>query len=104
MTVEAPERSLSQRREALGKANHIRAERAKLKKKLKARRISIYTLIVNPPGYIETMKVFDLIVAAPKYGRVKANKVLLVCRVSPSKTIGGLSPRQRSEIAAQLRR
>jgi hypothetical protein len=32
------------------------------------------------------------------------NKVLQVCRISPSKTIGGLSQRQRAELVSMLRR
>jgi hypothetical protein len=103
MTTAAPERSLIQRKDALVKANDIRIRRARLKKDLKARRINVVNLITDPPAFIETMKLFDLIIATPKYGRVKANKILGFCRVSPSKTIGGLSERQRSEIAAQLR-
>jgi hypothetical protein len=35
---------------------------------------------------------------------VKANKVLQQCRISPSKTIGGLSERQRSELVSLLHR
>jgi hypothetical protein len=35
---------------------------------------------------------------------VKANKVLQQCRISPSKTIGGLSERQRDELVSLLRR
>jgi hypothetical protein len=35
---------------------------------------------------------------------VKANKVLQQCRISPSKTIGGLSERQRTELVGLLRR
>jgi hypothetical protein len=35
---------------------------------------------------------------------VKANKVLQQCRISPSKTIGGLSERQRNELVSLLRR
>ena len=45
-----------------------------------------------------------MILAVPKYGRVKANKILTQCRISPSKTIGGLSQRQRGELVSQLRR
>ncbi len=48
-------------------------------------------------------KVFDMILAVPKYGRVKANKILTQCRISPSKTIGGLSERQRAELVTLLR-
>jgi hypothetical protein len=48
--------------------------------------------------------VFDMLLAVPKYGRVKVNKILVLCRISPSKTIGGLSERQRSELVSLLRR
>ena len=33
-------------------------------------------------------EVFDIILAVPKYGRVKVNRILNQCRISPSKTIG----------------
>ena len=100
----APERSLHQRMDALQRANAIRTRRAQLKKDLKAGRASIHGLLLRPPEYVETAKVFDMLLAVPKYGRVKANKVLQQCRISPSKTIGGLSERQRSELVSMLRR
>ena len=100
----APERSLTQRLDALDRANKVRTRRAKLKKDLKAGRASIHTLLQEPPEYIETAKVFDMLLAVPKYGRVKVNKVLTQCRISPSKTIGGLSERQRDELVSALRR
>ena len=100
----APERSLTQRMEALRRANDIRTRRARLKRDLKAGRESIHTLLLEPPEYLETAKVFDLLLAVPKYGRVKVNKILAHCRVAPSKTIGGLSERQRSELTSLLHR
>jgi hypothetical protein len=103
-TVAAPERSLDQRMEALRRANEIRTARAQLKRDLKGGRRSIHDLLLEPPEYIETAKVFDMLLAVPKYGRVKVNKVLQLCRISPSKTIGGLSQRQRTELVSMLRR
>ena len=100
----APERSLNQRMDALARANRIRTKRAQLKRDLKSGRLSIHTLLLNPPEYVETAKVFDMLLAVPKYGRVKVNKILAHCRISPSKTIGGLSERQRSELVSLLRR
>jgi hypothetical protein len=100
----APERSLVQRMEALQRANDIRTRRAQLKRDLKAGRQAIHELLLDPPEYLETAKVFDLLLAVPKYGRVKVNKILTQCRISPSKTIGGLSQRQRSELVLLLRR
>ncbi len=100
----APERSLTQRLDALSKANEVRTERAKVKRDLKAGRRRIDDLLLKPPVCIETAKVFDMLLAVPKYGRVKVNKVLVQCRISPSKTIGGLSQRQRTELVSMLRR
>lgn len=99
-----PERSLNQRMEALARANAIRTQRAQLKRDLKGGRTSIHQLLESPPDYLETAKVFEMLLAVPKYGRVKANKVLVACRISPSKTIGGLSDRQRAELVTLLRR
>jgi len=100
----APERSLNQRMDALARANEIRIQRAQLKRDLKAGRLSIHSLLLNPPEYLETAKVFDMLLAVPKYGRVKVNKILAHCRIAPSKTIGGLSVRQRSELISLLHR
>ena len=90
--------------DALQRANEIRTRRAKLKRDLKAGRVSIHDLLKDPPAYLETAKVFDMLLAVPKYGRVKVNKILVTCRISPSKTIGGLSERQRNELVSMLRR
>ncbi len=103
-SLAAPERSLDQRMEALKRANDIRTARAKLKKDLKASRASINTILLDPPEYVLTAKVFDMLLAVPKYGRVKTNRILNQCRISPSKTIGGLSERQRTELVSLLRR
>lgn len=100
----APERSLAQRLEALKRANDVRTRRARLKRDLKAGRVQIHGLLLDPPDYILTAKVFDILLAVPKYGRVKANRILTQCRISPSKTIGGLSERQRAELVSLLRR
>ena len=103
-TTPVPARSHDQRMRALEAANEIRTRRAQLKRDLKAGKAQIEGLLLDPPGFLETAKVFDMMLAVPKYGRVKVNRILNQCRVSPSKTIGGLSVRQRSELVALLRR
>ena len=99
-----PERTNAQRMRALQRANEIRSSRAQLKRDLKAGKVKIEKLLLDPPDYVQSAKAFDMILAVPKYGRVKANKILNVCRISPSKTIGGLSERQRAELVHMLRR
>lgn len=89
---------------ALSRANEIRTKRAQLKRDLKAGKVHVEKLLLDPPDWVLSAKAFDMILAVPKYGRVKANKILNVCRISPSKTIGGLSERQRAELVSMLRR
>ena len=99
-----PERTNDQRMKALRKANDIRSQRAQLKRDLKGGKKKIETLLLDPPDYVLSAKTFDMLLAVPKLGRVKANRILTQCRISPSKTIGGLSERQRGELVSQLRR
>lgn len=99
----APDRTLPQRMEALRHANEVRGARARLKRDLKAGRQPVHELLLHPPECLGTAKVFDLLLAVPKCGRVKAGKVLKACSISPSKSVGGLSPRQRADLARVLR-
>ena len=62
----APERSLTQRMDALKRANEIRTRRARLKRDLKAGRTQIHGLLLDPPEYLLTAKVFDLLLAVPE--------------------------------------
>ena len=102
--AQAPVRSLDQRMEALRRANDIRVRRAQLKKDLKNGRLHIEEVLSDPPEYVSTAKVFDMLMAVPKFGRVKAARFLNQCRISQSKTVGGLSDRQRTELVALFNR
>lgn len=102
--AQAPARSLDQRMEALQRANHIRVKRAQLKKDLKDGRVRIEDILHDPPEWVSTAKVFDMLMAVPKFGRVKAARLLNHCRISQSKTVGGLSERQRAELIALFNR
>lgn len=102
-TSQTPERTRQQRMEALERANGIRSKRAELKQQLKSGAVHICDILADPPEYVHTAKVFDLIMAVPKFGRVKTSKVLERCRVSSSKTVIGLTPRQRRELIDHLK-
>ncbi len=102
--MQAPLRSLDQRMEALRRANEIRVRRAQLKKDLKSGAVRIEDILSDPPEYVGTAKVVDILMAVPKFGRVKAARFLNQCRISQSKTVGGLSERQRGELVSLLRR
>jgi len=88
--------------EALHKANAIRSQRAQLKKELKSGELEIVDVLQAPPEFLKTAKVIDLLLVVPKFGRVKATRVLTRCRISQAKTVGGLSDRQRVELCELL--
>lgn len=101
---QAPERSLDQRMEALRRANEIRSARAQLKKDLKSGQVNMRDIIAEPPDYVLTAKVYDMLLAVPKYGKIKATRFINHCRISQGKTVGGLSERQRNELVDLLSR
>jgi len=101
---QTPVRSLPQRMEALQKANAIRSQRAQLKKDLKNGDADILEVLTGPPEFLMTAKVIDLLLVVPKFGRVKATRVLTRCRISQAKTVGGLSDRQRAELIELLQK
>ena len=51
--------------DALTRANEVRTFRAQLKR-LKAGRVSIGALLRDPPPYLESAKVLDMLLALPK--------------------------------------
>jgi hypothetical protein len=102
--------ALQQRMAALAKADRVRLARAQLKRDLKARRVSICDVLADPPEWVETMPVLQLLLAVPKVGRVKATAMLRGGGISATKTVGGvsmrtvggMSERQRSELLVAL--
>jgi hypothetical protein len=80
----------------------VRRQRAQLKRDLNTGAYAIEELLADPPAFVQTANVAKLLVALPKYGPVKVNKLLARCRIAPSKTIGGLSQRQRDELTSLL--
>ncbi len=103
-TLTALQRTTEQRMAALARANEVRVRRAQFKRECKAGRISLLDVLADPPSYVANMKLLDLLLTTPKIGEVKAKQVLAQARVSPVKTIAGVSPRQRSEVAQLVER
>lgn len=100
--LEAPGRTAAQRLDALAAGNHVRSYRAGVKTRLRHGGVRINDLLLDPAPEIETMRVYALLTAVPKIGRVKADQILRRHLISPSKTVGGLSDRQRSALVAAL--
>lgn len=102
--VKVPARSLEQRLVALRRANEVRLARAQLKKQLAAGSRRIEDILVEAPELVRGARVYDLLLAVPKLGRARVSRLLRHCEISETRTLGGLSERQRSELIASLRR
>jgi hypothetical protein len=87
---------------ALKRANDIRTARQRLKRALKTGRASIVDVLSDPPDYVQTAKVFDLLLAVPDMGRIRTNRLLTSVGIEPAKTLGGLSARQRATLISAL--
>jgi hypothetical protein len=88
---------------ALARATQIRELRAQMKRGLSAHEISVNDLLRDPPEWLETMKVWDLLRAVPAVGLVRAGQILTHCQIAFSKTVGGLSDRQMDVLREAMR-
>jgi hypothetical protein len=95
-------RSREQRLGALRLANEIRSARAQLKKDLASGKIELAQILAQPEC-LRTARVRDVLLALPKIGSVKAGRILADCGIAHSKTLGGLTERQRTELLNRFR-
>ena len=100
----ASTRSPESRMTALRRANQVRGLRAKLKQDLREGTVLLEQILATGADYLATAEVSDLLVAVPKVGPVKAAHLLNLAHISPSKTVGGLSERQRARLIELLSR
>ena len=99
-----PGRSREQRLRALEQANEVRTARAKLKKELASGQIELVQILADPPACVRTARIRDVLLAVPKIGSVRAGRILTQCRIAHSRTLGGLTDRQRGELINLFRR
>jgi hypothetical protein len=106
MDVQVPERSVRQRMEALQHANEVRLTRAEWKREVKRApsrdTVLLPLLEADEDGWspFDTMRIGDYLRSIPKVGMVKVGRVLRWAGISPAKTLGGLTTRQRAEVHA----
>lgn len=105
VTVIAPDRTVEQRMVSLEKANRTRITRAQMKRDLAVGTADPIQLLAFPPDWLESMKLVDFLPHLPvrAFGPAKAQRLMNRCFISYSKTIGGLSHRQRNVLLKELR-
>ena len=96
--MSAPPAMPRQRMQALKKANDVRVARAGLRRQLQSREASLDSVLDKPPWFIHSMSIFELLLWVPRFGQVRARRLLLRADLSAAKPVGELTVRQRSEI------
>lgn len=105
MTTVTPVRAREQRLAALARANEVRVARSRLKQAIRGGDRDLALLLVrDPTPVVETMPVDELLLAIPRMGRRVLPPILRHARVSPCKTLGGLTHRQRRALLDELER
>jgi hypothetical protein len=89
---------------ALEHANHVRLERAELKRRVRAGRSSAAETILACPRQVRTMPISELLVSQRGWGRIRCRRLLLGLQVPENKEVGTLTERQRLALAAALSR
>lgn len=84
--------TMPQRLSALGRANEVRFARSRAKADLKAGRITLGDALARPE--LATMEIFDLLVHLPRWGRVRASRLLMRHQINPARPVGKLTDRQ----------
>jgi predicted flap endonuclease-1-like 5' DNA nuclease len=95
-------RSAQRRLVSLARANEVRVKRADLKRALAAGSVTFAEVLANPPACALTAKVEDLLLSVPGIGPARSARALAHCRITHTKTIGGLSDRQRAALTDRL--
>ncbi len=101
----APERSLNQRMDALARARpHLHRARPAQARSSRPAGSRSHTLLLNPRSTSRPPRSSTPMLAVPQVRARQGQARSSHCRIAPSKTIGGLSERQRSELVSLLAR
>jgi guanylate kinase len=92
--MQPPKISNRFRRKAGEKAVAARKERAKIKEMVASGELFFLELFEDDRKSIARMKVTDLLQSVPGVGKIRAEQILERTKISPSRRIGGVGPRQ----------
>lgn len=91
-----------QRMSALQKANDVRVRRRVLKEDVRNGRASVAEILGDPPEWLATMKVADLLCAQRGWGPTKTKKRLAAVHVSANAKVEDLSDTRRRQVIASV--
>ena len=87
---------------ALAQANRVRLARAEMKRQVSDGERTASDVVLNCPWEAESMAIAELLMAQHRWGRTRCRRFLAAIPMSETKTIGSMTDRQRSAVAARL--
>jgi chromosome segregation and condensation protein ScpB len=87
----------------LRKANEVRASRARWKESLAEDRSRVVEAFLAPKPWILSARVSEVLLAVPKFGPVKVDRVMQVAGVGSGARVRDLTKRQRCVLIRELR-
>ncbi|HHV54010.1 MAG TPA: integration host factor [Firmicutes bacterium] len=98
-----PKLTMQQKRQALAKAQEMRAQRASLRRRLKKGELRLKDILSDDSNeVVARMKVAYLIQSLPQVGKVRAQQIMDEIGIHTSRRVKGLGKRQRSLLLEKL--
>jgi hypothetical protein len=91
-----------QHMQALQRANKVRLARAVLKRKVAEGAIPVSDVILTCPWEVASMTIAELLGSQRRWGTTRCSKFLAEIGLPETKTIGSMTTRQRSVLAAMV--
>ncbi len=91
-----------QHMQALQRANEVRLARAELKRKIGEGAVSVDEVILSCPSEAASMTIAELLTSQRRWGTTRCSKFLTDIGFVETKTVGSMTERQRSVLAAKV--
>jgi hypothetical protein len=92
----------NQQRDALARANAVRAARANLKRGVFDGRVDVRSIIEEPPPDALQMSVMSLLCARRYWSEKRSRRLLARTMIPPHRTLAALTERQRAALVGEL--
>ena len=100
--VTSPGARGAQRLRALARANEVRLARADVKHLIATGKVSVTEVLASESSAIEKMAVIELLLSQRSWGYARCRGLLMAVPLSETKTVGSMTPRQRSVLTTLL--
>ena len=91
-----------QHMQALQRANKVRLARAELKRRISEGSLAVDDVILTCPWEVASMTIAELLTSQRRWGIQRCGKFLAAIGMPETKTVGSMTERQRSLLAALI--